>query len=97
MIPPALSAFFPQPTGVVSWPTYSSFASEALTKIIFSTFHSGGFCPKNSRWETGRPDVFAEGDLLRQVDKSNVSIEAVGIPLRVSLALEGGDLDPVRL
>ena len=97
MIPPALSAFFPQPTGVVSWPTYSSFASEALTKIIFSTFHVGGFYPKYSRWETGRPDVFAEGDLLRQVDKSNVSIEAVGIPLRVGLALEGGDLNPVRL
>ena len=50
-----------------------------------------------SRWETGRPDVFAEGDLLRQVDKSNVSIEAVRVPVRVGLTLEGGDLDPVRL
>ena len=38
VIPPALSAFFPQPTGVVSCPTYSSFASEALNKIINSTF-----------------------------------------------------------
>merc|ERR1712192_39124 len=49
------------------------------------------------RWETGGPDVFAEGDLLRQVDKSNVSIEAVRIPIRVGLTLERGDLHPVRL
>merc|ERR1719180_226027 len=49
------------------------------------------------RWETGRPDVFAECDLLREVDKSNVSIEAVRIPIRVGLTLEGGDLHPVWL
>ena len=50
-----------------------------------------------SRWETGGPDVFAEGDLLRQVDESNVSIKAVRIPIRVGLTLERGDLHPVRL
>ena len=38
VIPPASSAFFPQPTGVVSCPTYSSAASEALLKIITATF-----------------------------------------------------------
>merc|ERR1712192_333875 len=32
-----------------------------------------------------------------QLAKSNVSIEAVGIPIRVGLTLEGGDLHPVWL
>ena len=62
---------------------------------IFSTFHSGFYL--YSRWETRGPDVLAEGDLLWQMDESNVGIEAVWVPLRVGLALEGGDLDPVRL
>ena len=47
VIPPASSAFFPQPTGVVSWPTYSSLASEALTIDYFQHFsHGGGFLSK---------------------------------------------------
>ena len=93
MIPPALSAFFPQPTGVVSCPTYSSLASEALTKIIVTIFISRSY----SRWEAGGSDVFAEGDLLGQVDEGDVGIEAVGVPLGVSLTLERGDLNSVRL
>ena len=61
--------------------------AKSVTGVLFS----------HSRWEAGGPDVLAEGDLLGKVDEGDVGVEVVGVPVRVGLALEGGDLDPVRL
>ena len=82
---------------LLAWSVAQHIARSRLmlwTKILWAFFLFWGFY---LRWETRRPDELAESHLLGQVHKSDVGVEWVGVPLRVGLTLERGDLDPMGL